>query len=70
MYLSTCIGFAFHTQYSPLVGTLLQLVAKTSLMCLHESAVSDFTFPSDGSILSHYILHLTHMAILLLIAYW
>lgn len=49
--LHTCIGFPFHTQYTPLVGNLLQSFAKTSLMSLHESAVSDFIVPSDGLIL-------------------
>lgn len=48
---NTCIGFSFHTQYSPLSGKLLQLVANTSLMCLQELAVTDLTFPSEGLIL-------------------
>jgi len=39
------------TQYTPLLGRLVQSVAKTSLMCLHESALSDLIFPNDGSIL-------------------
>ena len=56
MYVHTCIGFSFHTQYTPLVGKLVQSVDKTSLMCLHESAVSDSIFPSDGWILPYIIM--------------
>ena len=51
----TCIGLSFHTQYAPLLGKFVQSVAKTSLMCLHESAVSDLILPSDGSILQKII---------------
>ena len=51
MLTHTCIGLSLYTQYSPLAGKLVQSVAKTSLMCLHESAVSDLILPSDGSIL-------------------
>ena len=47
----TCIGLSLFTQYTPLVGKLVQSVAKVSLTCLHESAVSDLILPSDGSIL-------------------
>ena len=46
--ISTCMSC---TQYTPLLGRLVQSVAKTFLMCLQESALSDLIFPNDGSIL-------------------
>ena len=40
------------TQYTPLLGRLVQSVAKTSLMFLHYSALSDLILPNDGSMLA------------------
>ena len=50
------------TQYTPLVGGLPQLFVKTSnsLMCLQDSALSDLTLPSDGSILWGYDIMYVH----------
>ena len=43
--LATCMSC---TQYTPLRGAVTQLAAKNSLTCLHDSALTDLTFPRDG----------------------